>query len=86
MVGLTGLAPEAASTWPWLAELIRELIGELRQLKAESVFLLLRVSSELSTVPFSEDNPGGDINIFTLSLKSVTLSLKSNDSRNIVRN
>jgi hypothetical protein len=33
---LTGLDPEAAATWPWLADLISELVEELRQLKAET--------------------------------------------------
>lgn len=45
VVGLTDLDPEAASTWPWLANFISELVEELRQLKADSVFLLLRFAT-----------------------------------------
>lgn len=42
---LTGLDTEAAATWPWLADLIRELVEELRQLKADSAFLFLRFAT-----------------------------------------
>lgn len=45
VVGLTGLDLEAASTWPWLTDLISELVEELRQLNADSVFLLLRFAT-----------------------------------------